>query len=204
MATWRTGERPEDTTDCADAERERAIDGRALPFASRWVMAHPHQDSSPAAAERTDGHKVHAFPGPTEDVEMPRTPPWKYLWAAPCTAVGALCGLLLCAAGASARHVAGVVEVAFDDKRRPAARLIGRLPFSAITLGHVVLAHTHACHAVVRAHERVHVAQYERWGLLFFALYAGSSAWQLLCGRRPYIDNHFERQARRLAGDATG
>lgn len=112
--------------------------------------------------------------------------------------------MLLWAAGASAKRVAGVVEVAFDNDRLPAARLLARLPFSAITLGHVVLAHTHACHAIVRAHERVHVAQYERWGLLFFVLYAGSSAWQLLCGRRPYIDNHFERQARRIVGGVSG
>lgn len=127
---------------------------------------------------------------------------WKYLWVAPCTAVGVLPALLLSAAGASARRVTGVIEVAFDSDRLPGARLLARLPFSAITLGHIVLARTHACHGAVRSHERVHVAQYERWGLLFFVLYLGSSAWQLLRGRRPYIDNHFEREARRLeAGD---
>ncbi|MCY7314680.1 MAG: signal peptide prediction [Rubrivivax sp.] len=120
---------------------------------------------------------------------------------APCTAVGVLPALLLCAVGASARRVTGVLEVAFDSDRLAGARLLARLPFSAITLGHIVLARTHACHRAVRSHERVHVAQYERWGLLFFVLYLGSSAWQLLRGRRPYVDNHLERQARRLAGD---
>lgn len=126
----------------------------------------------------------------------------KVVWAAPCTAVGVLPALLLCAAGASARRVDGVLEVGFDDARHPVARLLGLLPFTAITLGHVVLAVTHACHADVRAHERVHVAQYETWGPLFFLLYAGSSAWQLLRGRRPYVDNHFERQARRAEAGA--
>lgn len=132
---------------------------------------------------------------------MQRPSGWKYLWVAPCTAVGALPALLLWAAGASVRRVTGVVEVAFDNDRLPGARLLALLPFSAITLGHIVLARTHACHTAVRSHERVHVAQYERWGPLFFVLYLGSSAWQLLRGRRPYIDNHFERQARRRAGD---
>ncbi len=126
---------------------------------------------------------------------------WKRLWVAPCSAVGAVPALLLCAAGATARRVDGVVEVAFDSERHPLARTLARLPFSAITLGHVVLARTHACHAVHRAHERVHVAQYETWGPLFFVLYAASSAWQLLRGRRPYVDNHFERQARIAAGE---
>jgi hypothetical protein len=126
----------------------------------------------------------------------------KALWVAPCTAVGALPALLLCALGGSARRVAGVVEVAFDDDRHPMARALDRIPFSAITLGHIVLARTHACHRVHRAHERVHVAQYERWGPLFFVLYAGSSAWQVLRGRRPYLDNHFERQAR-IGGEAS-
>jgi hypothetical protein len=124
----------------------------------------------------------------------------KVVWTAPCTLVGAVPALLLCLLGATARRVTGVVEVAFEDERHPVAQALARLPFSAITLGHIVLARTHACHRVHRAHERVHVAQYERWGPLFFVLYAGSSAWQLLRGRRPYLDNHFERQARIGAG----
>jgi hypothetical protein len=51
-----------------------------------------------------------------------------------------------------------------------------------------------------RAHEQVHVRQYERWGILFFPLYLGSSLGQLLRGRRPYRDNRFEREARRESG----
>ena len=48
-----------------------------------------------------------------------------------------------------------------------------------------VLAATHACHDALRAHERVHVAQAEHWGPLFFVAYAASSAWQLFSGGRP-------------------
>jgi hypothetical protein len=120
----------------------------------------------------------------------------KYIWAAPCTAVGALIGALLCALGGSPRLVGGVVEVGFRNRSHPFARALLRLAFSGITFGHVVLAPTHECHAVLRPHERIHVAQYEKWGIFFFGLYAASSFMQLLSGRRPYMDNCFEREAR--------
>lgn len=120
----------------------------------------------------------------------------KYIWAAPCTAVGALIGALLCALGGSPRFVCGVVEVGFRNRSHPCARALLRLPFGGITFGHVVLAPTHECHAVLRPHERIHVAQYEKWGVFFFALYAASSFIQLLSGRRPYMDNCFEKEAR--------
>jgi hypothetical protein len=45
----------------------------------------------------------------------------------------------------------------------------------------------------------VHVAQFERWGLLFLLAYPGESLLQLLRGRRPYLDNRFEVEARRLS-----
>jgi hypothetical protein len=48
----------------------------------------------------------------------------------------------------------------------------------------------------------VHVRQYERWGVLFFPLYAASSLWQLARGRDPYRDNRFEREAFRLGSGA--
>lgn len=51
-------------------------------------------------------------------------------------------------------------------------------------------------------HERVHVEQYERWGLLFFIAYGASSLWQLLHGRSPYWHNHFEVQARQRSAEA--
>jgi len=51
-----------------------------------------------------------------------------------------------------------------------------------------------------RAHERVHVAQYERWCPLFLLAYLGSSLWQWLQGRHAYWDNGFEVEARRVEG----
>lgn len=124
----------------------------------------------------------------------------KYVWAAPCTAVGALIGGAACCVGASPRIVDGVVEIGFVNRNHAGAKALLRLPFTGITFGHVVLAPTHEHQQTHRQHERVHVCQYERWGLFFFVLYPANSLFQLLRGRRPYIDNCFETQARARSG----
>ena len=64
-----------------------------------------------------------------------------------------------------------------------------------MTLGHVILGIDGATLDSARLHEQVHVRQYERWGPLFLPAYFASSLVQLLRGRRPYLDNHFEREA---------
>ena len=51
-----------------------------------------------------------------------------------------------------------------------------------------------------RAHELVHVRQYERWGPLFVPAYLLSSAYFLIRGCDPYLDNPFEREAYDLFG----
>lgn len=123
----------------------------------------------------------------------------KYLWALPCSLSGLGIALPLLLLGAVPRLVAGVIEIGFDQIDHPIARRLLRWPFRGITFGHVVLAATHEMQALLRAHERVHVRQYEKWGLLFFLLYPLSSLIQLLRGRRPYEDNCFEIEARALA-----
>lgn len=70
----------------------------------------------------------------------------------------------------------------------------------AITFGHVVLACDASTLHGTRAHERVHVRQYERRGPLFIPLYLGSSAWAWATGRDPFRDNVFEREASALQG----
>ena len=67
---------------------------------------------------------------------------------------------------------------------------------SAITFGHVVLAVNAAALEATRAHERVHVRQYERWGPLFIPLYLAEALWATARGRHAYFDNRFEREAR--------
>ena len=121
-------------------------------------------------------------------------------WAAPCTAVG-LClfapALLL---GARARIVEGCIEIALA--RGDGARgWVRRLPFNAITFGNLVAGVSAAELDRLRRHERAHVAQYERWGLLFLVAYPAASLWQWLRGRRAYFDNGFEVQARKVAGE---
>jgi hypothetical protein len=119
----------------------------------------------------------------------------RYAWAAPATLVGLACAAAALAAGASARRVEGTLEVAGGRVRAFVMRLPEGCRFGAITLGHVIIGLDALALERSRMHERVHVRQYERWGLLFFPLYAASSLWQLARGRDPYRDNRFEREA---------
>jgi hypothetical protein len=118
-----------------------------------------------------------------------------YAWASPNSLIGLVIGGTMILLGASTRRVDGVLEVAgglvgtFLGPKRIA------LPWRAITLGHVILGIDAAALDDSRAHEHVHVRQYEQWGPLFLPAYVASSLWQLACGRRCYRDNWFERQA---------
>lgn len=118
-----------------------------------------------------------------------------YLWAAPASIVGLLFALAARATGARMALAHGTLEVAGGRVGRAVDRLPRCLQFQAITFGHVIIATDERLLAVCRAHEHVHVRQYERWGALFFPLYLGSSLLQLVLGRDPYRDNYFERQA---------
>ncbi len=118
-----------------------------------------------------------------------------YLWAAPWSCVGLSVGgfALLSGGGWLTRH--GVLE--FHGGILPP--ILRRVPIAggaaAITLGHTVLARTIADLDRCRAHEQVHVRQYEQWGLFFVPAYFWFSvrAWYL--GQDPYRDNPFEREA---------
>ena len=128
----------------------------------------------------------------------------RYLWALPATAVGVAFVLFALILGATARIVDGVLEVAGGRLDRVIARLPEFAHFGAITFGHVIIGLEHGLLDRVRSHERVHVRQYERWGVLFFPLYLGSSLVQLLRGRDPYLDNRFEREAFSQGGSLFG
>lgn len=120
----------------------------------------------------------------------------KMCWAAPCSAVGLLLASVPLMLGGSARLNAGALEVTYRDHISDCSTLARRLPFRGIVFGHVILAVSAEELLRIGPHERVHVAQYERWGIVFFPAYALSSLWQLLRGRHPYRDNHFEVEAR--------
>lgn len=121
----------------------------------------------------------------------------RYLWALPVTLLGMLVALIARGSGGGLQKVDGVLEATGGW---PARVLRRGLPFSgavaAITLGHVVVGVSLAALAATRAHERAHVRQFERWGLLLLVLYplAGLLAW--VRGGHPYRDNHFECEAR--------
>ena len=122
---------------------------------------------------------------------------WGYVWALPISALGFLLVLLTRLSGGTYQWVDGVLEASGGW---PARLLRHGFPFSgsvaAITLGHIVVGISHEALNATREHERIHVRQYARWGILFVALYplAGLYAW--IKGGNPYWDNVFERQAR--------
>lgn len=121
---------------------------------------------------------------------------FKYLWTSPATALGICAALLAGIAGAQAKRVSGVLEVSLAPRSAALCKAANCLPFSAITFGHVVIACSAEKQATLRQHERVHVAQYERWGALFLLAYPLESLYQMLRGRQPYWDNRFEVAAR--------
>lgn len=119
----------------------------------------------------------------------------KYCWAAPYSLVGLLFGVLAVLLGATGRSAGGALEFGGGALGRLLRSLPQGISFSAITFGHVILGVDHATLAQMRAHEQVHVRQYERWGPLYVPAYLLSSLVELLRGRNPYRDNYFEREA---------
>ncbi len=117
------------------------------------------------------------------------------VWAAPATLVGLALAAPALPLGARLRLAAGAIEVGGGRLPGWMARVPKTSRFGAITFGHVILGTDHATLDALRAHEQAHVRRYERWGVFFFPLYAGSSLIQLLRGRDPYAHNRFEREA---------
>jgi hypothetical protein len=125
---------------------------------------------------------------------------WSYLWASPNTLLGLALALLCRLAGAvRGQVVGGVLEICGPGVHGLLRRLMpARHTIEALTLGHVVLARDGRTLDQTRAHEAVHVRQYERWGPFFLPAYwiAGLlAAWR---GGDSYKDNPFERVARTL------
>jgi hypothetical protein len=98
------------------------------------------------------------------------------------------------------RVVDGVLESGGGILNPLLSRAVPFFPIGAITFGHIVLGASERQLESSRVHERIHVRQYERWGILFPLLYLASSAGALLRGRRLYADNAFEREAFRAEG----
>ena len=121
-----------------------------------------------------------------------------YCWVLPNTLLGLVFVPVAWLSGGRARRVDGVLEV---HGRAVAWLLRHAIPLRggamAITLGHVVLGRDAATLARSRAHERVHVRQYERWGPFFIPAYLVAGIVAFIRGGHPYQDNPFEREAYR-------
>lgn len=113
-----------------------------------------------------------------------------YLWPSPYTLTGIAIGLLL---GGRFRNVSGVIEIHGPLIAQTLRRLA--VPAMAMTLGHVVFGQSPSALDITRGHERVHVRQYERWGLMFVPAYLLLSSWLYLRGRNGYRENPFELEA---------
>ena len=125
----------------------------------------------------------------------------RYLWAGPTT----LIGIALACVSLRRGHLAivdGVIEAHGPFLNRalalftPLARGV-----DAMTLGHVVIGRDARALELTRAHERVHVRQYELWGPLFVPAYLLAGICALMHGGHPYFDNRFEREARQAECD---
>lgn len=111
----------------------------------------------------------------------------RYLWAMPTTCIGFFLSLLNLPNRCSTRD--GAVEIVCQGW------LMRAIGIPAACFGHVILAVSRAEMERWRAHEHVHVKQYEHFGVLMLLLYPLSSLCAYLTGFHPYYDNHFEREA---------
>jgi hypothetical protein len=123
---------------------------------------------------------------------------WRYLWPSPYTLLGLLVFFIPIRGARSLlvhRGTIGVIGPAIEC-------LLVRVPIiggaAAMTFGHSILAKDRDTFYSTWDHERVHVDQYQRWGLLFVPMYLGVGLWLKIRGKDPYWDNPFEIEARRL------
>jgi hypothetical protein len=125
-----------------------------------------------------------------------------WIWVSPGTILGLMIGGLGLCTGGACRRVGptlefwgGVVTKLLES------RMLSAL---GMTLGHVVIGVSATALDRVRAHEWVHIRQYERWGPLFIPAYLARSANLYLQGRDGYLDNPFEIEARQERDPLSG
>jgi hypothetical protein len=120
-----------------------------------------------------------------------------YAWASPTTLLGLSAGALTLATGGKVQRRRGALEFHGGFSRW----LARRYRFGAMTLGHAIIGFDAASLDSCRDHEQAHVRQVERWGAAFIPAYLLASAWEWWRGRHYYLDNWFERDARRACGE---
>jgi hypothetical protein len=123
---------------------------------------------------------------------------WQYFWPLPLTAIGLVLALTIRLFGGKWAFREGVLQT-WGSAARLMLRLHPVKGVIAMAIGHVVIARDDACLAQTNAHEREHVRQFERWGLLFPLVYCAESIYRWLRGENAYRDNRFERAANEAA-----
>ncbi|MDG2012956.1 MAG: hypothetical protein P8J33_05590 [Pirellulaceae bacterium] len=123
----------------------------------------------------------------------------KIVWASPNSSLGLAAGLLGLPFGTRMQYREGCIEF-FGGM---ITGFLRRVPpggsTAAMTLGHVILGQSRSDLSRCRAHEQVHVRQYEQWGPFFLPAYFGWSCICWLQSRDAYLDNPFEVEAYRIA-----
>lgn len=121
---------------------------------------------------------------------------FRYLWTSPNTLLGIFIALINRLSGGKSSVVAGVLEIHGPFAQAILKRFVplgGRA--MALTLGHVVLGADEIILKKTRSHERIHVQQYEKFGIFFLPLYLFATLVSWGLGKRPYRDNWFEKEA---------
>jgi hypothetical protein len=140
----------------------------------------------------------------TTQTNARRLPRWIYVgWALP-VSMFAIFLLPLAIRRARWRVAGGALEVTSPAlgwflRSAWARTLSGGNGFAAATIGSVIVASDVPALEACRTHERVHVRQCERWGLLFPIAYVAAGLWCALTRRQwqsYYWDNPFEVEAR--------
>jgi hypothetical protein len=121
--------------------------------------------------------------------------PLLYVWASPATAIGLSLAPIVLYQGGTMQWARGVIEIQGGVVTALLNRGLLGGPAAAMTLGHVVWGCDQRCLDRTRAHELVHVRQYERWGPFFIPAYLLASLIAHLRGGNAYLDNPFEREA---------
>ena len=117
------------------------------------------------------------------------------VWTAPNSLLGLLVGSLALWSGGGVQIRQGCLEFYGGWVAALLRRIPAQSPIAAMTLGHTILGLDRPMLKRVRAHEQVHVRQYEHWGPFFLPAYLGCSFVLWLRNRDPYMENPFEVEA---------
>ena len=120
---------------------------------------------------------------------------FRILWPLPVTLIGLTLAVFIRGTnGCMQKH--GIALEAFGGTASTILWLMNPwATIQAITLGHIIIARDAATAEQLRAHEQVHVRQYERWGFIFPIAYLAASVIAALKGGDAYRNNVFEVEA---------